>query len=89
MLTRERPDGERPDEQMKVVVQRAVAVEFERLPLFQFAERFQERFGGGLLAEHVLPIVSTVDDVVEQVRVDGAKRSRHSGKLSNRPNLAA
>jgi hypothetical protein len=76
---------ERPDEQMKVIVQQAVAVELKRLPLFQFAERRQERLEVVLFVEDVLTVVSTVDDAANQTSVDGAERSLHSSNLSNRP----
>jgi hypothetical protein len=75
---------ERLDESMEVIVQQAVAVQFKRLLLLQFAERLQERLELGLIVEHVLTVVSTIDDVVDRASVDGPPRSRHSGKPSNR-----
>ena len=55
-----------PQQQMKVVVQETVPVEFKGLPLLQVAEGLQERVEVGLFVEHVLAAVAAVDDVINQ-----------------------
>ena len=51
---------------MNVVVHQAIAIELERLALFQLGQRLKKRLEVGLLVKHVLPVVATIDDVVDQ-----------------------
>ena len=64
--------AERLNEQVEMVVQEAVAVKLKGLSLFQVAERLQERLEVGVLMKDVLPVVSAVDDVINQAIADGA-----------------
>jgi hypothetical protein len=53
----------RPQQQM--VVQQAIAVQLKRLPLLKLGQRGEKGLEVGLLMEHVLPVVATVDHVVD------------------------
>jgi len=51
-------------QQVKMIAQQAITVELERLALLQFAERVQKRLKVARFAKHILPIVATIDHVV-------------------------
>ena len=55
----------------------AVAVECERPPLLQIADRPEESRLVFVLVEHRGTVVAPVDDVVDEVVVDGAQGARH------------
>jgi hypothetical protein len=72
----------RPDQQVKVVAEQTVAVKIERLALFQVGQTAQE--GNKILGleKHILAVIATIDDVVNQTVVNRSKRARHCGNLS-------
>ena len=70
-----------PDQQMKMIREQAIAVQFKRLPLLQFGQGLQERLEISLLQEHRLAIVAAVDDMVDQAVIDRSRRARHGRSI--------
>src|SRR5690606_16040949 len=66
-----------PNQQVKMIVEQAVAVERKRLSLLEVAESLQERCEIAGLAEHILSIVATIDHVVNQAVFNRSQGARH------------
>ena len=76
---------QRPDQEMEVVVQQAIAVKLERPPLLQIGQGGQEGLKIALLAKHVLPVVSPINDVIDQAAVERSQRSWHADNIATAP----
>ena len=70
-----------PQQHVKVVVQQTVAVQLKWQSLFEFGQRPQERLEILRLLKNRLPVVATIDNVVNETVVDGTQRARHAGKI--------
>ena len=68
---------ERADQEVDVVGHEAVAVERERPSLLQIADRPEESSVVLVIVEHRGAVVAPVDDVVDEVVVDGTQGARH------------
>jgi len=65
---------------VEVIVEQAVAVELERLPLLQLGECDKEGRKIGPLAKHVLAVVATIDHVVNEAIINRSQGARHDRK---------
>ena len=62
---------------MEVVAEQTVAVQCEWLTLFEIVGRLEKRLEVTLLAKYILPIISTIDPMVNQTVIDGTQGARH------------
>src|SRR5262245_7474990 len=67
---------------MKMIVQQAVAVKFERLALLKLGQRCQKGLEVSRFVKYILPIVATIDHVVDQAVVNRSQGARHGSKAS-------
>ncbi len=65
-----------------MIVKQAVAQEREGLSLLEISEGFEKCLEVRWLAKHVLPIVASVDNVVDQTIFDRSQRARHFARIA-------
>jgi hypothetical protein len=74
--------SQRADEQVKVVVQQAIAIQREGLALFELGQGLEKGRKVGVLAEHLLPVVAPIDHMIDQTIAKGSERAGHSRSLA-------
>ena len=73
---------------MKMIAHQTIAVQLKGLSLVEIQHCLKERLAIAVMKEHVLSIVATVHNVVDQASGDGTKWSGHSVTRSNPEQIA-
>ena len=66
-----------------MIVEQAVAIEREGLSLLEISEGLEKCLEVRWLKKHVLPMVTSVDDVVDPTIFDRSQRARHLARIAD------
>lgn len=69
---------------MKMVVKQAVTIKIKRFSFFQIAKSSKESGKVIGFLKNILPVVTTIDHVINEVRIDRAQGTGHTIILAKR-----